>query len=286
MAVFPNAGKLEQVMREMEFIVVIDQFMTETAQLSHLVLPAAMFLERDELSVNPLNLQHKLLEPDGPMTDWSIWHKLALRMGYAEHFPWQNHEDILRYLLETTGHTLEDLRNNPQGILDQEEVGRFLREGFYTYSGKIELYSMSMETNGYYPLPDYDEPGESPVSRPDIAVQYPLILTTGGRYPLFVHSQHRTINKLRKHAPEPLMQIHPQTAEAFGIKDGDQTVVESPRGAIVIRAIYDAGILPGLVHIPHGWQEANCNRLTDDMARDRISGFPAFKSSLCRVRSF
>lgn len=284
MAVFPNAGKLEQVMREMEFIVVIDQFMTETAHLSHLVLPAAMFLERDELSVNPLNLQRKVFEPDGPLPDWAIWQKLAHKMGYAEHFPWRTHEDIVRHLLETTEHTLEELHNNPQGILDHEDVGKFLREGFYTYSGKIEIYSMAMETNGYSPLPDYAEPDESPVSTPDIARSYPLILTTGGRYPVFVHSQHRTIAGLRKHAPEPLMQMHPQTAAAFGMQDGDRTVVDSLRGSIAIKVFLDEGIIPGVVHIPHGWHEANCNRLTDDMARDRISGFPAFKSSLCRVR--
>jgi anaerobic selenocysteine-containing dehydrogenase len=141
-----------------------------------------------------------------------------------------------------------------------------------------------MESNGYDPLPNYAEPSESPVSTPEIAKDFPLIMTTGSRYPVFVHSQHRTIPSLRKLFPEPLMEVHPETAKTYGIEDQDRSIVTSKRGQITIKAVYNHGILPGVVHLPHGWEQANCNLLTDDEARDPVSGFPPLRSSLCRVK--
>jgi len=80
------------------------------------------------------------------------------------------------------------------------------------------------------------------------------------------------------------MDIHPHTAMSCGIDDGSEAIVESKRGSLHIKAVYNEGLLPGIVHIPHGWEEANCNMLTDDEARDPISGFPGLKSSLCRIK--
>ena len=61
-------------------------------------------------------------------------------------------------------------------------------------------------------------------------------------------------------------------------------LVESERGKLEIRANLTEGIMPKVIHIPHGWVEADCNLLTDHKKRDPISGFPGLKSSLCRVR--
>ena len=282
--VLANTGKVKRVVEKMEFMVVIDQFMTEAAKCAHLVLPAATFLERDEIDINPFFLQRKVVDPDGPWPDWKIWWELSRKMGYEEHFPWSSVEKVMEHLLETTGYTLQQIREAPSGIVLPQEVGKFLNEGFYTYSGKIEIYSKSLEANGYDPLPRYKEPAESPVSTPDVAKEFPLILITGGRYPFFVHSQHRNIKSLKKYFPEPLMEIHPETARSCGIDDGDEAMVESKRGTIRIKAAYSEDILPGIVHLPHGWDEANCNMLTDDEARDPISGFPGLKSSLCRIK--
>jgi anaerobic selenocysteine-containing dehydrogenase len=69
----------------------------------------------------------------------------------------------------------------------------------------------------------------------------------------------------------------------MGIGDGDTTLVKTKRGTLKIKAACKDGVLPGVIHIPHGWDEANCNLLTDSEARDPISGFPPLKSSLCSV---
>jgi len=206
--VLANTGKLKRIIEKMEFILVIDQFMTATAKCAHLVLPAANFLEREEIDINPFFIQQKVVEPDGSWPDWKIWWELSRKMGYEEHFPWGRVEEVMEHLLETTGYTLQQIKEAPAGIVLPEEIGKFLREGFYTYSGKIEIYSKSLEANGYDPLPNYKEPAESPISTPDVAKEFPLVLITGGRYSAFVHSQHRNIETLRKQVSEPLMEIN------------------------------------------------------------------------------
>jgi anaerobic selenocysteine-containing dehydrogenase len=125
---------------------------------------------------------------------------------------------------------------------------------------------------------------ESVRSAPELARTYPLTLTTGGRLPMFLHSQHRNIVSLRKLHPEPYLEIHPATAQNLGIREGDYVAVESPRGMLKVKALLTEGIMPQVVHLPHGWAEADCNLLTDHKNRDPISGFPGLKSSLCQVR--
>jgi anaerobic selenocysteine-containing dehydrogenase len=162
--------------------------------------------------------------------------------------------------------------------------GNFLKDGFYTYSGKIEIYSNSLASNGYDALPVYREPMESVASTPELARDYPLTLITGTRLPMYLHSQHRNIPALRRLHPEPYLEIHPETAQKSGVKNGDKVIVESPRGKVAIKAQLTEGIMPGVVHIPHGWVEFDCNLLTDHEKRDPVSGFPGLKSALCRVR--
>ncbi|MFC2002932.1 molybdopterin dinucleotide binding domain-containing protein, partial [Chloroflexota bacterium] len=164
------------------------------------------------------------------------------------------------------------------------EERRYLEDGFHTPSGKVELYSELMAQYGYDPLPTYHEPAESPISKPDLAKEYPLILVSGPRVRVYIHSQLRNVEAMRKHHPAPLAQLHPDTARGLGIADGDMVRVETSRGSVEMKAQLTSDILPQVVSIPHGWGgKANANRLTSDAELDPISGFPAFKSMLCRV---
>jgi len=140
-----------------------------------------------------------------------------------------------------------------------------------------------MEQHGYDPLPTFMEPAESPVNRPDLAQEYPLILTTGAKTVGYVHSEYRNLPSLRKLMPEPLIEINPQTASSLGIANGDKVKVESLRGSIELKAKLTEDIHPKVVSIQHGWSEANANLLTDDVARDPVSGYPSFRSLVCRV---
>lgn len=278
-----NTSKVQEAFHKIPFKAVIDLFMTPTAREADLVLPAAFFLERDEIGTMPLNRQRKVVEPDGPLADWEIWLRLARRMGYGRYFPWEGFQAAADALLTSANMTCAELDRHPGGIISEMPPGAFLQNGFYTYSGKIELYSNSLASAGYDPLPCFAEPMESPDSTPDVALAYPLVLTTGSRLPMFVHSQHRTIPKLRHLYPEPYAEIHPDTARSFGIDDGTMARISSPRGGVLIKVKITDKILPGVVHLPHGWDEADCNLLTDHERRDPISGFPGLRSSLCRV---
>ena len=279
-----NTNKVKAALKKLDFIVVIDQFMTETAQYADVVLPAAFFLERDEIATMPLNLQNKAVDGGNCWPDWKIWWELGRRMGYEKYFPWKTFAEAAEFLLQSAGYTYEELKKHPEGIMQKETPGKFLENGFYTFSGKIEIYSQSLESNGYDPLPVYREPLESIASTPELAKQYPLTLTTGARQPMFLHSQQRNIESLRKLLPEPYLEINSETARSCGIDDGDPAVVESPRGSVTMKAKVTPGIIPQTVHLPHGWADADCNLLTDHEKRDPISGFPGLKSSLCRIK--
>lgn len=279
-----NTGRVKEALKRLEFLVVIDQFMTETARHADVVLPAAFFLERDEIATMPLNLQNRAVDGGQCWPDWKIWWELGKSMGYGKYFPWKNFAEAADALLQSAGCSYEELKKHPEGIIFAVPAGKLLENGFYTFSGKIEIYSQSLESNGYDPLPVYQEPMESIVSTPEIARDYPLTLTTGARQPMYLHSQHRNIASLNKLLPEPWLEINPQTAAAFAVNDGNTVIVESPRGSVTMKARVTDGILPDVVHLPHGWAQADCNLLTDHEQRDPISGFPGLKSSLCRVR--
>ena len=157
-------------------------------------------------------------------------------------------------------------------------------DGFPTPSRKIELYSETLAQYGYDPLPTYEEPSQSAVRTPELAKEYPLILITGARIPQYTHSQMHNIPQLCSQAPEPLADIHPNTAEKYGLRDGDMVWVEGTEGSIKMRLRVNEDLAPGVVSIPHGWAEANANILTSQALYDPITGFPEFKALLCRLK--
>jgi anaerobic selenocysteine-containing dehydrogenase len=134
-------------------------------------------------------------------------------------------------------------------------------------------------------LPAYREPDESPVSTPLCAEEYPLIITTGGRVPVFRHSELRNIPMLREIVPELLVSINPKTAEGLGITQGDMIVVESPRGQIEARAHLTQGIDPRVVQVPSHWPDKqNVNLLMDNEHCAPMIGSAELRCQLCRVR--
>jgi len=287
----PNTNKVRQAFEKLDLLVVMDIFMTDTAKMADIVLPGTTFLERQDLRhwrQNGLSLvaaTNKVIEPIGnAMEDWKIWAELGKRMGYEEYFPWKDADELFEYLLKPSGITLAQLKQNPGGVYYAErEFQKYLKDGFNTPSKKLEIYSELMEQYGYDPLPTFKEPAQSPASRPDLAGEYPLILTTGAKTVAYLHSEYRNLPSLRRLVPEPLIEINPQIASSLGIADRDLVKVESIRGSIELKAKLTEDIHPKVVSIQHGWSEANANLLTDDEARDPVSGYPEFKCVLCRV---
>ena len=289
---FPNSHRLEETLKKLNLIVDVDYFHTPATRISDIVLPISTWLERHILVARTggeIKLVEPAIEPVGETwPEFKIYAELAKRLGLSDLF-WGG--DILKcfdYMLEPTGITVEDLKEAPDGVIKCQvpirEQKHYVMAGFQTPSGKVEIKSSILEKYGYDPLPVYKEPVESPISQPDLAQLYPLVLTTGARTISYTHSQHRNLKKLRSMVPEPLLEIHPDDAERRGIESGDMVAVSSPRGVVKVKTRVTDIILPGVVHLPHHWpDEANANILCDDGNLDPISGFPAFKSQLCQV---
>jgi anaerobic selenocysteine-containing dehydrogenase len=283
----PNAGKVAEAFRRLDLLVVRELFLTETAKLAQYVLPAASFLERSELHYHAhrqmVTLTRKILAIPGVQDEYTFWRDLAHRLDFGEtYFPWRDEEEVTRWVLEPTGVALEELKKHPEGyVYEFPKYKKYEDRPFPTPTGRFEFLSQYLRELGYPELPEYMPPRYK--SHPDQG--YPLVLITGARKYLFYHSRYRNIERFRTAIPDPEVEIHPQDATRLGIKDKDPVRVTSEIGSIEIQAkvVHENEILPGVLQITHGWDEANVNLITDDSLNDPISGFPALKAVPVKV---
>jgi len=282
---WPDSHKVAKAFEKLDLLVVSDLFMTETAEMADIFLPAAAFLEGKLImdyatkGVPLLIMGQKAIEPPGECKeDWQLWSELGKKMGYADYFPWRDTDELFAYLLKPSGITLEQLERNPGGIFygDYNHRRKYEAAGFDTPSGKLEIFSPTLAAYGYDPLPTF-----SPMKPSD---DYPLTLISGTRTIAYTHSQYRDIARLKKLAPEPLVEINPEPAVKLGIADGEMVIVESAKGSITLKARVTPDVPPMVLSLQHGWKEANANLLTDNQPCDPISGYPAFKTTPCRVK--
>ena len=302
MLTWSNSRRVKQALEEIDFLVVADLVMTPTAALADIVLPVSSYLETDAVVVadgDPglfyLEPQQKVVQVGECRSDLEIIRDLAERLGLADYFA-PDLERLLDSYLEPMGMTFAELRRRPGTISSQIKYRKYLNDGFATPSGKVELQSSLCEQWGYEPLPIYHEPEETPVSAPEMLEEYPLILTNEHE-PNYVHSQDRYLQSIRKNKPEPLVNIHPDTAAGLGIDQGDEVFIENPRGRIKQKATLDPGIDPRVVSVGYGWwfperdevdlfgwDEANLNILTDDAPPySPEMGSPKMRGFLCKV---
>ncbi|MBI4334343.1 MAG: molybdopterin-dependent oxidoreductase [Chloroflexi bacterium] len=288
---WPESEKVRRALESLDFLVVMDMFMTETARLADIVLPAASFAERlnvvDMYRLVP-GLPYVMLRPPAVRvgecrSDLDFWLELARWMGYEKQFPWRHLEEAFDYMLEPSGLSVAKLKQSPAGLYyGQTRFQGYEEKGFRTPSGKVELSAPSLGDRGQVPV--HREPSESPLSNPDLAAQFPLVLTTGARQMAFLHSQFRQVARLRKLAAVAEAELSPETAAQCGIADGEIAMLETRRGQITVRARVGAAIKPGVVQMSHGWPEANVNLLTSLDPGDPVTGNPELKALLCRMK--
>ena len=178
-----------------------------------------------------MKLSEPIIEPVGECwPEWQIYAELAKRLGLGNDFWDGDYERCIDDLLAPSGITVAELKRNPDGVrrtVSRRPAKYYEEHGFDTPSGKVEIASSILAQHGHEPLPVYREPMESPLSRPDLAASFPLVLTSGARNINYTHSQFRQIQKLRQKSPEPLVEINPIDARERGIQSGDD-VVEAP----------------------------------------------------------
>lgn len=296
-----NPLLIEKALKDhLEFTVVSDFFMTPTSMLADLVLPAAMWLETDDVvsmhKIWCMLARKKVAQVGEVKDDREVVIQLANRLGLKEAFPWKDYKDYLDWLLEESGLNFEEFCEI--GLVPGEmKYYKYKESGFKTPSGKFEIYSSICESMGLSPLPVYREPALSPLSAPEISEEYPFILTTGARTRTYFISEGRQIESLRKINPDPIVEIHPSTAGSLGIKDGNWVWIESPENARVqLRAKLFDGISPDVVSAQHawwfpeegppeyGWKKSNINLLLGDKAGyDPETGSECLRSSLCKI---
>jgi len=287
---WPSSGRLKEALGSLEFFSVCDFFETPAVDLATVFLPAATHLEREALIVSGsgrVQYRPAAVTPRGDTRgDTELIFEMAEALGMNQHFWGGDVHASFDARLAGVGLAFEDLPISGEplkvDVREPEERG-YLENGFGTPTGKIEFVSTILEDAGYEGLPVYREPYWSPVSRPDLAQRYPLVLTTGARSRIYTHSQGRQLETLRSREPEPRLQMSPSDALARNIGDGDRVRLSSPLGAITLKAWITDVMPPGVVSAPHGWADADVNLLIPDAGLDPISGFPPFKSSLCQV---
>jgi len=289
-----NSKRVRQALEKLDFLVVVDLFMTQTAKFANIILPAATSFEKTQLNFSSMHgnrviLQNKLIECLGnSWPDWKIIFELAKKMGYRDEFPWNTVEEVINYQLEPAGITVEELRKNPGGItFEKTRREKYRKNGFNTRSGKVEIYSEIFKEHGYSPIPNFEEDEKNQPSFCNGKDNFPLIGISGARSRNFVHSQLRNIPSLLKREPEPFVDIHPEDAKIRNIADGDIVIVKTPNGQIKMRAKVSDIVILGTVRISWGWGEFNMsyniNSLTDDKKEDTISSTTSNRSFMCNV---
>jgi anaerobic selenocysteine-containing dehydrogenase len=286
---YVNTNMVAEALQKLEFFAVADLFLTETAAIADIVLPAASWMERssvtrnEQTSIDHLHLQQKVLQRGECRSDLAILNELAERLGFGDRmFPTE--EAYFDFTLKSSGFTFDEFKRRG-GVTFPQTYRKYESDGFRTPSGKIHLYDERLAALGEDPLPSYREPSESPVSTPEVAREYPFIITTGGRVPVFRHSELRNIPVLREIVPELMASIHPDAARALGISDGDTVVVESQRGSMEAKAYVTEGIDPRVIQVPSHWPGVNnVNLLMDNERCAPLIGSAQLRCQLCRVR--
>ena len=269
----PNQGvqpkRWHDAFLKMDFNVAQDVFMTPTAMACcDLFLPVSTYAEHDGLVIpeyglntNIISTINKAIEVGESKSDLEIMLMIGRRLN-PEKFPWT---DVKQVYDEKFGYgagmeTFDDLRNSGAQLqpYEYEKYKRGLmrpdgQPGFDTTTGLFEFNTVLFSHWGDDGTPYFEEPLLSPVSRPDLAEEYPLILTTGGREVTSFHSEHRQIPSLRQITPWPYVQINPQTAREHAIEEGDWVCLENLLGKCVYKAQITPTIDPRVVHASHGW---------------------------------
>jgi anaerobic selenocysteine-containing dehydrogenase len=305
-----NTKLIYKALKKLDLYVVVDFWMTPSAELADYVLPPASWLERpvvitfidyaDTIVAGEASLPPRIPGEYDHMGDYEFFRELGIRLGQEEYWPWKTLEEAYDYRLKPMGYTLKDFVQKVRCYRRPLRYRKYVEHGFGTPSGKVELYSNIFSQLGYDPLPQYHEPAETKVSQPELAREYPLTLINGGRVSYFYHSEWRQIDSVRKLHPYPRVMIHPQTARDLGIKEGDTVWIETPRGRVRQTAQLFEGMAPDIVHAEFGWwypelpgeepwlhgvMGVNINVVTDDSpeACDQALGVWPLRTALCKV---
>ncbi|MDA8308064.1 MAG: molybdopterin-dependent oxidoreductase [Deltaproteobacteria bacterium] len=278
----------------LDFIAVAEIFMTPTASLADIVFPVAHQYEMNDIGHYGIGHGMIVARPkivDPPAECWpdiKIMNELGKRVSDPQYWH-DDFEEFVEDVVRPCGLTYAEFAS--KGWLKGPDLfGLHKEKGFRTPTGKVELKLSTAEKFKLRPLPEFtglpeeDDP------------EYPLILISAkSRY--YLLSSYRWVEKLRKKRPYPIVEIHPETAEALGIADGDEVIVSTRYGEITQTARVTDIVHPRVVSAALGWwfpesdaagqfewRRSNFNMLTSIGKLGREFGTPNLSNLPCRIR--
>ena len=279
---------------KLDFVVVADLFMTPTACLADIVLPVASQFEFDDIGHYGIGHGYILARPkivDPPASCWPdirILNELGKALTPEECW-YPTAHGLVASVLSPSGLTYAQFAE--KGYLKgPDRFRKYRTDGFKTPSGKVELMLTRADRYGVNALPDHKQDPQ------DKDPSYPLILTSAkDRY--YLHSSYRWVDKLRNSSPRPMVELHPETAAAYGIEHDDVVIIETRNGSITQFAKIADTIMPGVLNAAYGWwfpessakeqfdwQRSNFNMLTTTDRLGKEFGTPNLKGINCRIR--
>ena len=302
---YPNTARTIEAMKSLDFVAVAAHQMTPTAEFADIVLPKTTTLEEQEVSFLPSSrtvlFTRAVVLPQGearseidiaaPLLD-----RMEVRQSVSKRLvPWRSQREFNTYLLGDSGVAIAELE--AKGF-HQLPAGQTAHDRpFATPTGKVELYSTTLEELGLDPLPAYAAPEQDSLPK-DIQVQFPLTLITGDRERNYHHSRFRDQEWALKVSPDPRLLMHPDAAAAQGIADGQwvQLEVAGGPGKCTLRVklsddtpldVVNTGMgwwRPASSAPHHGALDVNINAALDyDGPYDPVSGSSNIRGWRCRV---
>jgi formate dehydrogenase alpha subunit len=275
----PDLHHVEKGFKNVEFLVVQDIFLTETAQFANVVLPAACYAEKDGTQTSTerrVQKWRKAVNPPGEAkADWQIFCELAAKMGFAKQFPYKSAEEVFNEIAKVTpsyGGMSYARLDKPEALhwpcptADHPGTPILHKEKFAHPDGLGVLTPI-----------EFKYPAEVPDK------EYPLILTTGRCiWQWHTGTMTRRSEDLEREVPTGWVELNPEDAAALGIQNGEMVKATSRRGTIDITAMVTDGIKKGVVFIPFHYVECAANILTNN-ALDPVAKIPEFKACAVRI---
>ena len=303
---YPDATRTIEALKSLDFVAVATQNLNPTAAFADIVLPKTTSLEEEEVFLQAsgpcISYTRPVLPPRGEARSdldiaLALRDRLAARQALSQDFlPWHDQRAFNEHLLGDSGITIESLQEKGYATFPYE-LGSFDKSRFATPTGKVELFSERLDALGLEALPDYVAP-TADSSDAEARTEFPLILLTGIREKTYHHSRFRDQAWARKVSPDPLIQIHPETAATHGISDAQWVNVHTAgtETSCRLKAHVTEGAPRGVVATGMGWWEP----LADDVelgARDiningamsyggpwdPVTGSPDSRGRRCRI---
>ncbi len=246
----PHSQQTLKALQGVGFLVVAELFMTPTAQFADIVLPVATHFEFNDLGYYGLPWgkimpRPKIIDPPGEcLSDVKILNTLGRHLDLDDLF-WEDEESCINHILKPSGLTFHGLVE--MGMLEEEKVyEKYRAGGFRTPSGKVELYSSWMREKGLVPLPTFFDLSES-TGRDE------TLILTSHKLIEFFHSTNINLPSLRKNHPEPLVLVHPETANERHVDEEEWVWIETDQGRAKFKTKYNGDLHPQVVVAEHGW---------------------------------